>query len=160
MLVAALIATTLTIAACATAPAATPTQQPTPTATPVATPTPWDQDPRQQAAIGVPFSLKIGESAEVDGGRLLIHLSVVGNDSRCPADVVCIHAGSVIATIEMASEKAGSTRADIDFKSSPTSTTHGSYEIVVTDVQPYPMAAGTPIAAGDYIVSMVVENAG
>lgn len=159
-IMAAMAATMLTVAACATTPAATPTPQPTPTATPVATPTPWDREPKPQVAIGAPFSLKIGESAEVDGGRLLVHLSAVINDSRCPTDVVCIHAGSVTATLQLASQQGGTTSHDLEFKLSPASAVHGEYRVVVTGVEPYPTAAGGAMAAADYSVSLVVENAG
>lgn len=123
----------------------------------VATPTPYrDSWPRYD--IGTPFSLKVGQSAEVDGGRLLVHLSAVVNDSRCPADVVCVRAGDVTAVLEMTSQDAGTTRAEVKFELDRPTAVHGAYRVVVADVQPYPRSAGTPIAAADYVVSVVVEG--
>ena len=165
---AAMTAIVLAMAACAEQPpASTPTStpqstpQPTPTSVPapVPTPTPWDQEPRPQYATGTPFSLKVGQSAEVDGGGLLVHLSEVTNDSRCPADVVCVWAGDVTVVLEMATYKAASIRAEVKFQGNRPAIDHGTYRIVVTDVQPYPYAAGTPIAAADYVVSLIVEDA-
>lgn len=158
------------MAACAAQPPGTtapptPTPAPTPRATltpsvPVLTPTMWDWEPRPQHALGTPFSLRAGQSAEVDGARLLVHLSAVSNDSRCPADVVCVHAGSVTVRLELVTQLAGTTGAEIVFQADRAAATHGGYLIAVTGVQPYPLTAGTPIAGADYVVSLVVERAG
>lgn len=154
----------LALAACTEQPPATnatPTPQATPTSSiPGATPTPWDREPLPRYAIDTPFSLKVGQSAEVDGGQLLIHLSAVVNDSRCPADVVCVRAGDVTAVLEMTSQEAGTTRADVKFQSDRPAVIHSTYRVVVADVQPYPQFASMPIAAADYVVTMVVEPQG
>jgi hypothetical protein len=138
----------LALAECAEQPPATnatPTPQATPTSSaPAATPTPWDREPLPRYDIGTPFSLKIGQSAEVDEGRLLVHLSAVVNDSRCPADVVCVRAGDVTAVLEMTSHDAGTTRAEVKFELDRPTAVHGAYPVVVADVQPYPRSAGTP----------------
>lgn len=151
----------LALAACAEQPHATsvtPTPQATPTSpAPASTPTPSDREPLPRYDIGTPFSLKVGKSAEADGGRLLVHLSAVVNDSRCPADVVCVRAGDVTAVLEMASQEAGTTRAEVKFESDRAAAVHGTYRVLVTGVQPYPRLAGTPVAAADYVVTMVVE---
>lgn len=40
------------------------------------------------------------------------------------------------------------------------SAVHGEYGVSVTGVEPYPMAAGNPVAVAGYIVSSVVGKAG
>lgn len=157
----AVVIAVLALAACTEQPPATnatPTPQATPTSSiPVATPTPWDREPPPRYDIGTSFSLKVGKSAEVDEGRLLVYLSAVVNDSRCPADVVCVRAGDVTAVLEMTSQDAGTTRAEVKFELDRPAAVHSPYRVVVADVQPYPRFAGTPIAAADYVVTMVVE---
>jgi hypothetical protein len=95
----------------------------------------------------------------VDGKKLLVYLSAVVNDSRCPADVICVRAGDVTVVLELATQEAGTTKAEVKFEGGRTTVNQGAYGIVVTDVQPYPYAAGTPIAASDYVVTLVVEDA-
>jgi hypothetical protein len=130
--------------------------QPTPT---VPAPTPWDQEPKPRHALGAPFDLRPGQSAEIDDAHLLVHLSEVRDDSRCPADVVCVRAGDVTVVLQLATQQAGSATVELKFESAPLTTTHGGYRVTITAVQPYPFAAGTPIPASEYVVSLVVEKA-
>lgn len=51
--------------------------------------------PPQEVPLGEEFSLKAGESARLDSGRLTLTFWDVLSDSRCPTDVLCIDAGQV-----------------------------------------------------------------
>lgn len=50
--------------------------------------------------LGQDFALKPGESAYISGEALTVRFKEVINDSRCPADVICIWAGQVYCLLE------------------------------------------------------------
>ncbi|HUP24741.1 MAG TPA: hypothetical protein VNB06_17615 [Thermoanaerobaculia bacterium] len=47
-----------------------------------------------EAALGVPFELRLGDSARLASTRLELRFDAVVEDSRCPADVTCVWAGN------------------------------------------------------------------
>ncbi|MGI0057365.1 MAG: hypothetical protein ACREAK_08340, partial [Nitrosarchaeum sp.] len=54
----------------------------------------------ETATLDVPFSLRIGESANMDSTLDFTFLNVT-EDSRCPTDVTCIWEGSVSVKINL-----------------------------------------------------------
>lgn len=46
-----------------------------------------------EAAAGVPFALRLGGEAVIAGAEVRVRFDRVTDDSRCPADVVCVWAG-------------------------------------------------------------------
>ena len=49
--------------------------------------------------VGREFVLKPGESATVEGTDLRITFQSVVEDSRCPVDVTCVHAGDAVVAL-------------------------------------------------------------
>ena len=47
-----------------------------------------------KALIGKEFSLGIGQTASIEGEKLVIKFKAVLEDSRCPVNVVCVWAGN------------------------------------------------------------------
>lgn len=58
------------------------------------------EPPAIRAVLGAPFTLRMGESADVDGHLLLTALAIT-EDSRCPIDVVCVWAGDAAVAIRL-----------------------------------------------------------
>lgn len=57
--------------------------------------------PVVSTAIGREFDLAPGGIAKVDGTRLTISFTSIGDDSRCPTSVVCVWAGSASADLRI-----------------------------------------------------------
>lgn len=55
----------------------------------------------QTARVGREFEVKVGRVVKLDGGRLWLKFAQVAEDSRCPADVTCVWAGSAAVLIEV-----------------------------------------------------------
>jgi hypothetical protein len=66
--------------------------------------------PQKEAALGTPFTLGFGETAVVLPDKLRVTVLDVGPDSRCPRNVVCVHAGSISILLEVAKPGGEATR--------------------------------------------------
>ena len=55
----------------------------------------------QTARVGREFKLKVGWVVTLDDGKLRLRFARVAEDSRCPADVDCVWAGSAAVLIEV-----------------------------------------------------------
>ena len=83
------------------------------------------------ATSGDTVTLKLGESARVDPAGLMVSFDSVLADSRCPAQAVCVWAGSVRVLLT-ASENAGAgTRIKLESNLEPRSARVGSYRITL-----------------------------
>ena len=102
-----------------------------------------------------PVTLAPGQSTQV--GSLAVKFIGVTIDTRCPADAMCIQMGDAFVALETA--MLGGRRAFELQLLNPThrSTTHGSYSIELTEVNPYPFS-NRPIAPADYRVTLRVAR--
>jgi len=53
------------------------------------------------AELGKPFTLKVGESASFEGGKLVMKFVSVPEDSRCPKGEQCVWAGNARVVLEV-----------------------------------------------------------
>ena len=67
----------------------------------VLTPFSGCRDSVPEYKLGQDFVIKPGESASISGEALTVRFKEVINDSRCPADVICIWAGQVQCLLEV-----------------------------------------------------------
>lgn len=96
----------------------------------------------KRAQVGEPFSLLVGESAEVAQTSIMVRFTSV-SESRCPTDVTCVHAGD--AAVALAFTGAGADRADTLYLArAPKSVGYGSYRFELVDVQPVPRTSAPP----------------
>lgn len=99
--------------------------------------------------LGEVFTLAIGESARVGGEGLEVAFVAVTEDSRCARDVTCTWQGRVVAAVEVT--LGGETRpldlAPPGLTEDPAATDLQGYRFSFA-VEPYPEAAGVPIAEG------------
>ncbi|MCW5839582.1 MAG: hypothetical protein KIT29_06670 [Anaerolineales bacterium] len=100
--------------------------------------------------------MQVGESLDdVQSGSMLTFVEIV-QDSRCPADAICISSGFVQA--RFAIQEGDSTRTAIltlgDMASGDTNvTTVGEFTVTLLEVNPYPLASA-PVDYADYTVKL------
>jgi hypothetical protein len=103
------------------------------------------------------FVLAPGESATVSGAGLTVGFERVLNDSRCPADALCVTAGD--AEIALSVRRRGRP-ADALFLRTAESRNRaeiGDWALSLTRLDPYPFSSGQPIAPGDYRATFRVD---
>lgn len=100
----------------------------------------------KQVETNTAFTLQRGESASVDGGKLVITFVEVAADSRCPADVVCVWQGDAAMVFQLSS-RVLRIAAHIDTLHTgvdPRTGAYLGYTIAVTELQPYPYSSDDP----------------
>ncbi len=105
------------------------------------------------------FILKVGEGVELAGGELVIHLTEVADDSRCPTDAVCVWQGDAVAALQVVSagvEHALRLHTNPGKATGPGHADVGAYRIVFLKLAPEPLA-GVSIPQGDYRVTLRIE---
>lgn len=93
-----------------------------------------------------------GESITLPDGSVLEFVEVV-EDSRCPADAMCIWQGRAVVALELNGE-----RFKVAFLGEPASVEVGEYTVTIHEVQPYPLAS-KPAAPSEYVVTVSVSKA-
>jgi len=94
----------------------------------------------------------VGKSVFINGVR--VSLNKIVQDSRCPADVQCIQAGWVTASVTLQSETDTVTK---DMSSVAAPTQFDSYEISIISVKPLKKSV-SPTAPGDYLITFRVDS--
>jgi hypothetical protein len=102
----------------------------------------------RSAALGDTIHIRLGRSASVDNGRLLLTFRSHGADSRCPANVVCVWMGDVVLRV---GARAGRSTADAELHTGlePHTLTIDRYVVKAVGMLPYPGTTpsdSTPIA--------------
>lgn len=101
------------------------------------------EPPAVGVGLGTPFSLRMGETADVDGRLRVTALAVTG-DSRCPANAVCVWAGEAAVAIRLNGQGLR-TRTDT-LHTTPdrrARTTYGSLSLILVALDPPAMAGET-----------------
>lgn len=94
------------------------------------------------AQVGEPFALLVGESATVAQTSIVVRFASV-NESRCPTDVTCVHAGDAAVTLTFSG--AGAERTDtLHLMREPRAARYGNYRFELMDVQPVPRTTAPP----------------
>jgi hypothetical protein len=95
--------------------------------------------------------LRVGETATLEGGALLVSMVQVAEDSRCPMDVMCVWMGRAVVVLHVVLD--GVDRGDVTVtlypgpqgqhgqRSPDLDATVGRYVIALADLQPYPVAS-------------------
>ena len=114
------------------------------------------------AAPSVPpgreFQLKAGDSVSIQGAGLDLRFSRVAQDSRCPADAVCVTAGDAEAVFEVT--LSGRAPGAVSLHTAPgrgQQATVGDWTLTLSGLEPYPHASG-PVAPSDYRAMLRVDQ--
>jgi len=119
----------------------------------------WITAPSQASSLNggpvLPRAVEMqpGDRALFPDGSYLTFIGIV-EDSRCPADAMCIWQGRAVALFEYAGEQYEMVYLGHD-------AIDGSlpgYNVIIHDVQPYPLAS-IPTADEDYRLTVTVEVA-
>lgn len=113
-------------------------------------------EPAQRAAYGDRFTLRLGESAVVDGGYR-IRFTRVGEDSRCPEAVECAPGGSAAAAFAIDSRR-GSATLTLHTDREPRKAAAMGGEVSLVELLPRPLG-GAPPDTADYRATLIVEEA-
>jgi hypothetical protein len=110
--------------------------------------------------MGQEFSLKVGETATLEGEDLKLTFEAVLEDSRCPSKVNCAEIGR--AVLSLVGQKG--TQNPVDFtlatihSPDPTDTAVvEGYEVKLIALEPYPELPDEPIPSEAYQATLVVN---
>ena len=110
-----------------------------------------------KAHLGQEFSLRIGQTAQIENEQLSIRFNGISGDSRCPKGVQCFWAGEVKCDVTVTYQGESS---DITLTqpgaAEPSSETYKGYKFIFS-VQPYP-EAGKQITPADYRLLLTVDK--
>jgi hypothetical protein len=113
-------------------------------------------DSGSQASVALDDTVRVplGQRASTRDGRLTLTYARLVNESRCPANVVCVWQGDAAVALE-ARTAGGTANATIHTTLDPRQLELSGYRVTLLEVQPYP---GTGNPTSPYIVARVVRN--
>lgn len=110
-----------------------------------------------------PFTLRVGEHAELADRTLRIGFDSVTNDSRCASNVQCVRAGEAIVKLTLHSGAIDSTvrlqtpSAPAPVAIAPSTAIIGAYAVTLSSLEPVPVA-GQERRQADYVAHLVVSR--
>lgn len=113
--------------------------------------------PTAPSPLDARLSVAYGQTASLGDPRITVRFDSVVEDSRCPADAMCVWEGRAVVRL-VVSEEGKDTRVDLG--SSPASArlaTAGSVSVEWVQLEPYPYA-GQPADPGAYKVTVHITR--
>ena len=110
-----------------------------------------------KALIGKEFSLGIGQTANIEGEKLVIKFKAVLEDSRCPVNVVCVWAGNGKVEFEILDIDGQNKTVTLNTEEEPRVTTLKGHNLKLISLNPLRID-GVSISPGDYSVTLLVER--
>jgi len=108
------------------------------------------------APIGTPFRIGIGQSVRLESAGIELGFDEVLEDSRCPADVVCVWAGT--ARLKAWVRATGTERRELELKTFPRQPLRvDAFEIDVQALEPFPYS-NVRIDKRGYVATLVVTR--
>ena len=103
------------------------------------------------------FSLGIGQTASIEGEKLVIKFRAVLEDSRCPVNVLCVWAGNGKVEFEVLDIDGQNKTVILNTEDEPRATTLKEHQLKLISLSP-PRVDGVSISPGDYAVMLLVER--
>lgn len=103
------------------------------------------------------FSLGIGQTANIEGEKLVIKFKAVVEDSRCPVNVVCVWAGNGKVEFEILDIDGQNKTVTLNTEEEPRVTILKVHTLKLISLNP-PRIDGVSISPGDYSVTLLVER--
>lgn len=105
-----------------------------------------------------PFTLRPGEVVRIDRTDLLLGLTGVTADSRCPVDALiqCVSAGSARVRLWVGPQVADALPFDLESGEEPRSRDLGPLRLHLREVAPPARLGGIP--AGEYVVELLLTR--
>jgi hypothetical protein len=114
-----------------------------------------EKSPVSPSPVDREVVLAPGQSAAVSEAGITLRFEGVSNDSRCPANAICITGGDAHVKIEVI-PAAGSGQPYTLHTGDMRPVAHGDLTIALVELSPYPF--GTPIEAGEYRAKLRVTR--
>jgi hypothetical protein len=108
-------------------------------------------------SLGEEFKLKVGDAVLVKGEALKVKFISVPEDSRCPANAICVWEGNAKVVLKL---KKGEDRTKVELNTSrtyPQEVTFQNYSIKLVALDPYPMT-NEKIPQERYVATLVVTK--
>jgi hypothetical protein len=106
--------------------------------------------------LGDEFTLRVGQSAAITELGLWMRFNQVVDDSRCPANVVCVWEGDGAVLMEVAPLNGDSKESVLHTSVEPHSIPLGRAELRLVKLDPYPAASGA-IDPNAYVVTLTTR---
>jgi hypothetical protein len=120
-----------------------------------------DANPRTKstpvARVGREFQLKARHEVTLKSEGLRIKFVEVKNDSRCPADVTCVWAGTATAQVEVSFRGKNRKSLTLSLTNNSAPVAYRNYMISMTGLSPYPKS-DRKIAPRDYEATLLVKK--
>lgn len=110
-----------------------------------------------KALIDKEFSLGIGQTAHIEGEKLVIKFKAVLEDSRCPINVVCVWAGNGKVEFGILDIDGQNKTVILNTEEEPKEVTLKGHKLKLISLNP-PRVDGVSISPGDYSVTLLVER--
>ena len=104
---------------------------------------------------GTDVRLVVGQSTQVND-LLVLTFSGVPQDSRCPADAMCVWAGNAEVQLSASLGRGVAIPFTLNTTLPPRDTVFGPYRIALVDLSPVPLSGG-PIGLDEYLVTLRVS---
>ena len=110
-----------------------------------------------QAQTNQKFTVQINQQKTLAKNKLTIKFVSLVEDSRCPTDTNCIHAGNAKITIKVGNAKGAAKTFELNTNSKPQTVSFSGYEIKLTDLNPKP-ATNIRINRNGYTATFTVSR--
>jgi len=114
------------------------------------------QNPTEAVLTGQSFTLRAGESTRIQSENLLIIFESVLQDSRCPAQVLCVTAGEARISVLLSSVGGAPERLELSTQAGKGRGSVLNYVVELRALVPYPQLAEQKIPLAEYIATLVV----
>ncbi|HWQ18798.1 MAG TPA: cupredoxin family copper-binding protein [Methanotrichaceae archaeon] len=112
------------------------------------------------AKLGLPFQIRVGQTASIENEGIEVKFINVTGDSRCPSDVACIWAGQATVLVDVIKEG-----RDMGIFNLTSTTSSGGlaaksfdgYSVRLDKIEPYPKSS-QKIELSDYVATLVVQK--
>ena len=99
----------------------------------------------------------IGQTASIEGEKLVIKFKAVLEDSRCPVNVVCVWAGNGKVEFEVIDIDGQNKTVILHTEDEPRAIALKRHKLTLISLNP-PRVDGVSISPGDYSVTLHVER--
>jgi hypothetical protein len=113
--------------------------------------------PIRDAALDQEFEVRAGQRVTIEGERLRVTFSRVGEDSRCPEGVNCVWAGNAKVVLKLSKAGRRASTMSLNTGVNPKQAAYRGYEVKLVKLDPYPKQ-GHQIRRRDYVATLVVSR--
>ncbi|NEO65092.1 MAG: hypothetical protein F6J98_33750 [Moorea sp. SIO4G2] len=114
-----------------------------------------------KADLNQEIKLQIDQMALMESKTMQVKVLDIVEDSRCPADVVCVQPGQVTIAFEVVKENSKPEEVELTLRAAQDNLAvknFDGYSMTLKNVEPLPMTNQEKIIQSDYIVTIVVSK--